>query len=99
MTDKYKQILDAMMAEGFHQITDHTKPGYDFDFKITPYSLNQKLSFRFDNFDHFVEFLKGADAYSEKREAVLKATFIELGLKESEFFWVNFYAAGKDQEM
>ncbi|RZJ73242.1 hypothetical protein [Flavobacterium sp.] len=99
MTDKYKEILDAMMEEGFHQIADNTKPGYDFDFKLTPYSLNTKLSFRFDSFDHFIEFLKNADAHTEKREDVLHATFLELGLKEAEFFWVNFYASGKDLEM
>jgi|GEM_PF-742563 len=99
MTDKYKDILDAMMAEGFHEITDHTKKGYDFDFKITPYSLNTKLSFRFDNLDHFVEFLKRADAYNDKRAEVLNTTFIELGINTSDFFYVNFYTAGKDLEM
>ncbi len=99
MTDKYKEMLDALMAEGFHQISDNKKPGYDFDFKITPYSLNTKLSFRFDNFDHFTEFLKNANAHSPEREEVLQATFLELGLKEGEFFWVNFYASGQETEM
>ena len=98
MTDNYQQILDNLIAEGFHQITDHTKPGAAFDFKITPYSLNTKLSFRFDNLDHFVEFLKRADAYSEKRADVLRTGFIELGLKEGEFFWVNFFAEGTEEK-
>lgn len=99
MTDKYKHILDSLIAEGFHQITENTKHGHDFDFKITPYSLNTKLSFRFDNLDHFVEFLKRTDAYNEKRAEVLNATFIELGLKPYEFFYVNFFRQGKEVEM
>ena len=99
MTDKYKDILDTLMSEGFHEITDHTRKGYDFDFKITPYSLNTKLSFRFDNLEHFTEFLKRAEAYTDKRAEVLNTTFIELGLNPSDFFYVNFYAEGKDAEM
>ena len=100
MTDKYKEILDALIREGFHQVPDqHPKTGKSFDFKITPYSLNTKLSFRFDNLEHFVEFLKRSDAESEKRIKVLHATFIELGLDPTQFFWVNFFEKGKDLEM
>ncbi|RZJ68483.1 MAG: hypothetical protein EOO50_01440 [Flavobacterium sp.] len=100
MTDNYKEILDALVKEGFHQIPDENPDtGKEFDFKITPYSLNTKLSFRFENLDHFVEFLKRSDAESEKRVEVLNVTFLELGLDPNSFFWVNFFERGKELEM
>lgn len=99
MTDKYTEILNALITEGFHQIPDENSAGKPYDFKITAYSLNTKLSFRFENFDHFVEFLKRSDADSEKRISVLNTTFIELGLDPGQFFWVNFFEKGKELEM
>jgi hypothetical protein len=100
MTDKYTEILNALIKEGFHQIPEgNPVTGKRYDFKITPYSLNTKLSFRFDNFGHFVEFLKLSDADSDKRIKVLNTTFIELGLDPKQFFWVNFFGEGKELEM
>lgn len=90
MTDTYKEILDALVQEGFHQLPDGTA-GKEFDFKITPYSLNTKLSFRFENLEHFVEFLKRSGADNRQCDDVLHATFLELGLDPKAFFWVNFF--------
>ena len=99
MADNFKHILDALIKEGFHQLADN-KPGKAYDFKLTPYSLNTNLSFKFDNLDHFIEFLKQsrADTTPEKI-ALVNATFLELGLDPMQFFYVNFYEKGKDLEM
>lgn len=100
MTDSYKEILDALVKEGFHELPETSpKTGKAFDFKLTPYSLNTKLSFRFENLDHFIEFLKRSDSDSAKRIEVLNTTFIELGLDPAQFFWVNFFEKGKEKEM
>ena len=99
MSGNFKHILDALIKEGFHQLEDD-KPGKPYDYKLTPYSLNTNLSFKFDNLDHFLEFLKHsrADTTPEK-VALVKATFLELGFDPLQFFYVNFYEKGKDQEM
>jgi len=101
MNDNFKPMLDAMISEGFYQLPDtNPKTGKPFDYKITPYSLNTKLSFRFENLDHFLEFLKRGDWNpTEDNVTVLHATFMELGLKTNEFFYVNFFEKGKDLEM
>lgn len=100
MTDNYKEILAALVKEGFHQLPGQDpQTGKALDFKITPYSLNTKLSFRFENLDHLIEFLKRSGAESEKRIEVLHTTFIELGLDPAQFFWVNFFEKGKEEEM
>lgn len=101
MNDTFKPILDALVKEGFHQLPD-TKPGTNkpYAYKITPYSLNTKLSFKFENLEHFIEFLKLSDASTgDDNLTLLQTTFIELGLDPKEFFYVNFYEKGKDQEM
>lgn len=98
MNDTFKPILDALIKEGFHQLpSKHPETGKTFDYKITPYSLNTKLSFRFENLDHFVEFLKRADL--NPTTTLLQTTFMELDLKADEFFWVNFFEKGKELEM
>ncbi len=101
MNDIYKPIIDALITEGFYQLPDtHPKTGKPFDYKITPYSLNTKLSFRFENLDHFIEFLKSSDSFNgEETQTILQATFMELGLKPAEFFYVNFFEKGKTLEM
>jgi hypothetical protein len=99
MTDNFKHILDALIKEGFQQISDN-QPGKSYDYKFTPYSLNTSLSFKFDNLEHFIEFLKQsrADTTPEKI-ALVNSTFLELGFDPLQFFYVNFYESGKDQEM
>lgn len=101
MNDHFKIILDTLIAEGFHSLTEKKeREGKPLDFKITPYSLNTKLSFKFDSLDHFVAFLKLHDtADLDKKTAVLQATFTELSLNPNEFFYVNFFEKGKGQGM
>ncbi len=101
MTDHFKTILDTLIKEGFYQLPEtNPKTGKPFDYKITPYSLNTKLSFKFENLNHFIEFLKRAHAATaESHITILQATFVELGLNPEEFFYVNFYEKGKDLEM
>lgn len=97
--DHFKTITDTLVQEGFPQITEQ-EPGKALDYKFTPYSLNTKLSFKFDNLDHFIEFLKISEGETpDDKLAVLKATFLELGLKPDDFFYVNFFEKGKTQEM
>ena len=101
MSENFKFILDTMMKEGFSEIPD-TSPetGKPYDFKFTPYSLNTPLSFKFDNLEHFFEFLKHSKAdTSPEKLALINSTFLELGLDPNQFFYVNFYEKDKDVEM
>lgn len=101
MNQHFKTILDTLIAEGFHSLTEKkAHEGKPLDFKITPYSLKTKLNFKFDNLDHFIEFLKLHDTTDlDKKTAVCQVTFNELGLNPNEFFYVNFFEKEKDQEM
>src|SRR5690606_34529629 len=101
MTDQFKPILDALIKEGFYKLPDEDpKSGKPFDYKITPYSLNTNLSFKFDNLDHFIEFLKRSDAdTSDDTLALLQTSLMELDVNPSEFFYVNFFEKGKTDEM
>jgi hypothetical protein len=100
MNEHFKLIVEALIREGFPSLAgedqSRSKP---LDFKITPYSLNTTLSFKFDNLDHFVEFLKLHDSDIDEKIAALQVTMMELGLNPNEFFWVNFFEKGKEQEM
>ena len=89
----YKDIADALIREGFHTLTEKKEQqGKPLDFRITPYSLNTKLSFKFDSLDHFIEFLKLHDSENiVEKTAVLQTTFNEIGLNPEEFFYVNFF--------
>lgn len=94
----FKTLLDTLIAEGF-RLSSRTD-GRELDYKITPYSLNTKLSFRFDDLEHFVAFLRESDpGMTDDRITVLYATFNELALKPNEFFYVNFFEKGKELEM
>lgn len=101
MNDNFKSILDALVKEGFQTLTNKKeREGKPLDFKITPYSLNTSLSFKFDNLDHFLEFLKLHDETEmEKKATVLQTTFIELNLNPNDFFFVNFFEKDKVVEM
>jgi hypothetical protein len=96
----FNPILNALIKEGFHQLPD-TKPGTGkpYDFKITPYSLNTKLSFKFENLNHFAAFLQLSEKLTDERLSVLQNTFVELGMDPNDFFYVNFFEKGKDKEM
>lgn len=101
MTTDFNNITELLIREGFHELTDKKEAeGKPLDFKITPYSLNTKLSFKFDNLAHFVEFLRLHDTQSiEEKTAALQATLNELGLDSNEFFYVNFFEKDKEVEM
>ena len=63
----FNPIFNALVKEGFHQLPD-TMPGTGkpYDFKITPYSLNTSLSFKFEHLPHFIEFLTLRASNSEE---------------------------------
>lgn len=99
MQEKYTAVVEALMREGFHHLPSAGPHGKPFDFKVTPYSLNSKLSFKFDNLAHFLGFLQLSEAYDDERATALKAMMLENGLDVDEFFWVNFFEKGKEVEM
>lgn len=101
MTDTYKTIVEALVHEGFHNLTEKKEQqGRPLDFKITPYSLNTKLSFKFDSLEHFIAFLELHHISGlEEKTAVLQVTLNELGLDPEQFFYVNFFEKGKELEM
>lgn len=101
MSDNFKFILDTMMKDGFPQLPD-TSPetGKPYAYKFTPYSLNTPLSFKFENLDHFIEFLRHSEAdTSPEKLSLIHTTLLELGLDPNQFFYVNFYEDEKDEEM
>ncbi|OYU81419.1 MAG: hypothetical protein CFE23_04855 [Flavobacterium sp. BFFFF1] len=100
MKDDFKTVFDALIKAGFHQLPEKNPgTGKPFDFKITPYSLNTTLSFKFENLEHFTEFLKRAGVDVGNQLLLLTNTFVELGLDPAQFFYVNFYEKDKDLEM
>ena len=99
MKENFKAISDALNKAGFKNSLENAE-GKTLDFKITPYSLNTKLSFRFDNFSDFTEFLVLSNGpTSEERATLIHNAFAELGLNPDEFFYVNFFESGKEDEM
>ena len=99
MKENFKAISQALTKAGFKNMLEQ-KEGKSLDFKITPYSLNTPLSFRFDNFNDFTEFLVLSNgATSEERAALIHNAFAELGLNPDEFFYVNFFETGKEDEL
>jgi hypothetical protein len=99
MQENFKVISESLAKAGLKHSAEN-KTGKPVDFKITPYSLNTKLSFRFDNLDEFTEFLNvsHSETYAEKA-TIIKSAFVELGLNPDEFFYVNFFERGKESEM
>lgn len=96
----FNPIFNALIKEGFHQLPNMAPgTGKPYDFKITPYSLNTNLSFKFEHLDHFVEFLKRSENISEEKIRVLQNSFVDLGIDPNDFFYVNFFEKGKDLEM
>lgn len=96
----FNPIFNALIKEGFHQLPNMAPgTGKPYDFKITPYSLNTNLSFKFEHLDHFVEFLKRSENISEEKIRVLQNSFVDLGIDPNNFFYVNFFEKGKDLEM
>lgn len=94
MENNFQEITQELINEGF---SPHL--GKSLDFNITPYSLNTKLSFKFDHLAHFIEFLKLQDVEDlhEKSEA-LQTTLKSLNLDPNSFFYVNFFDKNKAVE-
>ncbi|HEU0135847.1 MAG TPA: hypothetical protein VFQ50_01010 [Flavobacterium sp.] len=99
MNDVYGPIINALVSEGFHHLPEHkTVGGKELDFKITPYSLNTSLSFKFDSLSHLVEFLKMSQTITDEKTALLKNSLMELDIDPNDFFYVNFFEKGKEVE-
>lgn len=96
MKENFLAISNALTEAGFKQSLENSEKKA-LDYKFTPYSLNTKLSFRFNNLKEFCHFLaeSGHDV-SEEESNMIKAAFLELGLKPDEFFYVNFFEKGKE---
>ncbi len=96
----FNPIFNALVQAGFHQLPD-AAPGTvkPYDFKITPYSLNTGLSFKFENLNHFIAFLKRSENITEEEIVVLQNSFVDLGIDPNDFFYVNFFERGKEAEM
>ena len=90
MKDNLKAVSEALNEAGFKTTLEQSE-GMPLDFKITPYSLNTKLSFRFENLEELSEFLVHSSTIDSSQ---LHASFMELGLNPNEFFWVNFFEKG-----
>ena len=98
--EDFKPVLDALVRAGFHQLPDQNPAdGQPFDFKITPYSLNTPLSFRFDNLAHFLAFLQKSGWPTTQTRELLTQSLVEMGIDPEQFFYVNFFEKGKAQEM
>jgi len=94
MKENYKSIAEALTEAGFKTSLEQSE-GIPLDFKITPYSLNSKLSFRFENLDDFTAFLSQTGHVDVE---ALQGSFFDLGLDPNNFFWVNFFEKGKEEE-
>ena len=99
MEENFNAIARALRDAGLQSSLEHVA-GKPVDFKITPYSLNTKLSFRFSNVNEFKDFLGIADPGQEEDQlAKIQSAFMDLGLNPDEFFYVNFFEKGKELEM
>ncbi|MFP9115733.1 hypothetical protein ACLI1A_17465, partial [Flavobacterium sp. RHBU_3] len=76
-----------IIRKAFKKAGIHTKPEYS----ITPYSLNTSLSFRFENFREFISFLGISPEVDIEKTEQIKHLVNNAGIKEDNFFYVNFY--------
>ncbi len=99
MEENFKVISAALKEAGLKDSAEN-KTAAPVDFKITPYSLNTKLSFRFQNLEEFTGFLNLSGVeITDAKMTMVQSAFMELGLNPQEFFYVNFFAKGKEIEM
>lgn len=94
MNDNFKNIIDSLIKNGFIESEEKVKDlGNKLDFKITQYSLNTDLSFKFLNSEDFVNFLNysSSEEMTKAKIDLINAAILEQGLNPDEFFYVNFY--------
>lgn len=94
MNDNFKNIIDSLIKNGFIESEEKVKDlGNKLDFKITQYSLNTDLSFKFLNAEDFVNFLNysSSEEMTKAKIDLINAAILEQGLNPDEFFYVNFY--------
>lgn len=83
------------MEDNFRIITDaFTKAGIEIttaEYSITAYSLNTELSFKFENLDIFLRFLRLDRSKDAQRVETINSLLAESGIDPNSFFFVNFY--------
>ena len=98
MKESFNVIADALKNAGFSTSLEEIT-GKILDFKITPYSLNTKLSFRFGGIDDFTEFINSTgNKISDAKLDLINMAFIELNMDSSDFFYVNFFEKGVEED-
>ena len=90
MEDLNKPILDQIIREGFPQMGD-------LDYKFTAFSLNSDFSFKFDNLQHFITFLKQKAPISEEHSTLIKTALKDLNLQLDSYFFINFHKPQKPE--
>lgn len=94
MNDNFKNITDSLIKNGFIESEENVKDlGKKLDFKITQYSLNTDLSFKFLNGEDFINFLNysSLEEITKEKIGLINAAILEQGLNPDDFFYVNFY--------
>lgn len=94
MNDNFKNIVDSFIKNGFIESEENVKDlGNKLDFKITQYSLNTELSFKFVNSDDFINFLNysNTEEITKEKIGLINAVILEQNLNPNDFFYVNFY--------
>lgn len=82
MEQSIKKIAGVLLEEGIQR---------NIQYSITAYSLNTKLSFKFENSDDLIALLKEADTTSNPDKALIEKAIIDSGLNPDQFFYVNFF--------
>jgi len=94
MNDNFKNIIDSLIKSGFIESEEKVKDlGQKLDFKITQYSLNTDLSFKFLHSEDFINFLNysSSEAITKEKIGLINSAILEQGLNPDDFFYVNFY--------
>ena len=94
MNDNFKNIIETLIKNGFIESEANVKDlGNKLDFKITQYSLNTDLSFKFLNSADFINFLNysSSEEITSEKMGLINSAILEQGLNPDDFFYVNFY--------